>query len=100
MVKVIIIRTTGFDVATAEGGSAVAEQVPGSADVGKSALVGERLAKSGRPGLTAAKTVVSDGRGMQNDDNFKILYTLAGKLGATVGTSRTAVGVGLVLNGM
>lgn len=79
-VKVITVRTTGFDAVAAEGGSAAVEQVSGPADAGKSAFVGEELAKSDRPELTAAKIVVSGGRGMQNGDNFKILYALADKL--------------------
>ncbi|MEK1908328.1 MAG: electron transfer flavoprotein subunit alpha/FixB family protein, partial [Pseudomonas sp.] len=65
-VKVITVRSTGFDPVAAEGGSAAVEAVSGSADAGKSAFVGEELAKSDRPELTAAKIVVSGGRGMQN----------------------------------
>ncbi|MCR1760030.1 FAD-binding protein, partial [Pseudomonas aeruginosa] len=82
------------------GGSAAVEQVSGPADAGKSAFVGEELAKSDRPELTAAKIVVSGGRGMQNGDNFKILYALADKLGAAVGASRAAVDAGFVPNDM
>ncbi|MCO2080074.1 electron transfer flavoprotein subunit alpha/FixB family protein [Pseudomonas aeruginosa] len=99
-VKVITVRTTGFDAVAAEGGSAAVEQVSGPADAGKSAFVGEELAKSDRPELTAAKIVVSGGRGMQNGDNFKILYALADKLGAAVGASRAAVDAGFVPNDM
>ncbi|MCP1644160.1 electron transfer flavoprotein alpha subunit [Pseudomonas citronellolis] len=99
-VKVITVRTTGFDAAAAEGGSAAVEQVSGPADAGKSAFVGEELAKSDRPELTAAKIVVSGGRGMGNGDNFKILYALADKLGAAVGASRAAVDAGFVPNDM
>ncbi|WP_370599352.1 electron transfer flavoprotein subunit alpha/FixB family protein [Pseudomonas nitroreducens] len=99
-VKVITVRGTGFDAAAAEGGSAAVEAVSGPADAGKSAFVGEELAKSDRPELTAAKIVVSGGRGMGNGDNFKILYALADKLGAAVGASRAAVDAGFVPNDM
>ncbi|MCP1651485.1 electron transfer flavoprotein subunit alpha/FixB family protein [Pseudomonas nitroreducens] len=99
-VKVITVRGTGFDAVAAEGGSAAVEAVSGPADTGKSAFVGEELAKSDRPELTAAKIVVSGGRGMGNGDNFKILYSLADKLGAAVGASRAAVDAGFVPNDM
>jgi electron transfer flavoprotein alpha subunit len=99
-VKVITVRSTGFDAVAAEGGSAAIEAVSGSADAGKSAFVGEELAKSDRPELTAAKIVVSGGRGMQNGDNFKLLYALADKVGAAVGASRAAVDAGFVPNDM
>ena len=99
-VKVSTVRGTGFDAAAAEGGSAAVEQVSGAGDAGKSAFVGEELAKSDRPELTAAKIVVSGGRGMQNGDNFKLLYSLADKLGAAVGASRAAVDAGFVPNDM
>jgi electron transfer flavoprotein alpha subunit len=99
-VKVISVRSTGFDPVAAEGGSAAIEAVSGSADAGKSAFVAEELAKSDRPELTAAKIVISGGRGMQNGDNFKHLYSLADKLGAAVGASRAAVDAGFVPNDM
>ena len=99
-VKVITVRGTGFDPVAAEGGSAAIEAVSGAADAGKSSFVGEELAKSDRPELTAAKIVVSGGRGMQNGDNFKLLYSLADKLGAAVGASRAAVDAGFVPNDM
>ncbi|QIJ00540.1 electron transfer flavoprotein subunit alpha/FixB family protein [Stutzerimonas balearica] len=99
-IKVITVRATGFDAVSAEGGSAAVEQVSGSGDAGKSTFVGEELAKSDRPELTAAKIVVSGGRGMQNGDNFKHLYSLADKLGAAVGASRAAVDAGFVPNDM
>ena len=99
-VKVITVRSTGFDPVAAEGGSAAVEAVSGAADAGKSAFVGEELAKSDRPELTAAKIVVSGGRGMQNGDNFKLLYSLADKVGAAVGASRAAVDAGFVPNDM
>lgn len=99
-IKVITVRTTGFDAAAAEGGSAAIEAVGAANDAGKSSFVGEELAKSDRPELTAAKIVVSGGRGMGNGDNFKHLYSLADKLGAAVGASRAAVDAGFVPNDM
>ncbi|MEE1892335.1 FAD-binding protein [Pseudomonas otitidis] len=99
-IKVITVRTTGFDAAAAEGGSAAIEAVGAANDAGKSAFVGEELAKSDRPELTAAKIVVSGGRGMGNGDNFRHLYSLADKLGAAVGASRAAVDAGFVPNDM
>jgi electron transfer flavoprotein alpha subunit len=99
-IKVISVRATGFDAVPAEGGAASVETVAQGEDAGKSAFVGEELAQSERPELTAAKIVVSGGRGMQNGDNFKHLYALADKLGAAVGASRAAVDAGFVPNDM
>ncbi|VFB20011.1 electron transfer flavoprotein subunit alpha/FixB family protein [Pseudomonas fragi] len=99
-VKVITVRATGFDPVAAVGGSAAVEAVAAAHDAGISSFVGEELAKSDRPELTAAKIVVSGGRGMQNGDNFKHLYALADKLGAAVGASRAAVDAGFVPNDM
>ncbi|MFT0181300.1 MULTISPECIES: electron transfer flavoprotein subunit alpha/FixB family protein [Pseudomonas] len=99
-VKVITVRATGFDPVAAEGGSAAIEAVSLVKDAGVSSFVGEELAKSDRPELGAAKVVVSGGRGLQNGDNFKILYALADKLGAAVGASRAAVDAGFVPNDM
>jgi len=99
-VKVITVRATGFDPVAAQGGSAAVEAVAAVHDAGTSSFVGEVLAKSDRPELTAAKGVVSGGRGMQNGDNFKYLYALADKLGAGVGASRAAVDAGFVPNDM
>ncbi|WP_339509828.1 electron transfer flavoprotein subunit alpha/FixB family protein [Pseudomonas sp. RL_15y_Pfl2_60] len=99
-VKAITVRATGFDPVAAEGGSAAVEAVSAGADAGTSAFVGEELAKSDRPELTAAKIVISGGRGMQNGDNFKHLYAVADKLGAAVGASRAAVDAGFVPNDM
>ncbi|MCE7764913.1 electron transfer flavoprotein subunit alpha/FixB family protein [Pseudomonas putida] len=99
-VKVITVRTTGFDPVAAEGGSAAVEAVSAAHNAGISVFVGEALAKSDRPELTAAKIVVSGGRGMGNGDNFKHLYSLADKLGAAVGASRAAVDAGFVPNDM
>ena len=98
--KVITVRGTAFDPAAAEGGSASVEALDVAKDAGKSAFVGEELAKSDRPELTAANIVISGGRGMQNGDNFEILYKVADKLGAAVGASRAAVDAGFVPNDM
>ena len=99
-VKVISVRATGFDPVAAVGGAAAVEAVGAVHDAGTSSFVSEELAKSDRPELTAAKIVVSGGRGMQNGDNFKHLYSLADKLGAGVGASRAAVDAGFVPNDM
>ena len=97
-VKVITVRTTGFGPAAAEGGSAAIESAAGAGDAGQSSFVGNELSKSERPELTAARVVVSGGRGMQNGENFKLLEALADKLGAAVGASRAAVDAGFVPN--
>jgi electron transfer flavoprotein alpha subunit len=99
-VKVITVRTTGFEAVAPDGGNAPIEALRGAQNAGISAFVGEALAKSDRPELTAAKIVVSGGRGMGNGDNFKHLYSLADKLGAAVGASRAAVDAGFVPNDM
>ena len=96
-VKVITVRTTGFDAAAA-GGNAAVETISAVADSGKSAFVSREVAKSDRPELTAAKVIVSGGRGMGSGDNFKILEPLADKLGAAMGASRAAVDAGFVPN--
>ena len=99
-IKVITVRATAFDAAAAEGGSASVEAVDSAHDAGNSSFVGEELAKSDRPDLTAADIVISGGRGMQNGDNFSMLYSIADKLGAAVGASRAAVDAGFVPNDM
>jgi len=96
-VKVITVRTTGFDAA-ATGGSATIENIAAVADSGKSSFVSREVAKSDRPELTAAKIIVSGGRGMGSGDNFKLLEPLADKLGAAMGASRAAVDAGYVPN--
>ena len=96
-VKVITVRTTGFDAAAA-GGNAAVETISAVADSGKSAFVSREVAKSDRPELTAAKVIVSGGRGMGSGDNFKLLEPLADKLGAAMGASRAAVDAGFVPN--
>jgi electron transfer flavoprotein alpha subunit len=99
-VKLLTIRGTAFDAVAAEGGSAAIEAVSEVCDAGTSRFVGEELAKSDRPELTAASIIVSGGRGMGNGDNFEMLYGLADKLGAAVGASRAAVDAGFVPNDM
>ncbi|MDM1708611.1 electron transfer flavoprotein subunit alpha/FixB family protein [Thiopseudomonas alkaliphila] len=99
-IKVITVRATGFDAAPAEGGSAAVEEVTNAADAGISSFVSEELAKSDRPELTSAKVVISGGRGLQNGENFEMLYKLADKIGAAVGASRAAVDAGFVPNDM
>lgn len=99
-IKVITVRGTAFDPVSAEGGSASVESIDNTQDAGISSFVGEEMAKSDRPELTAASIVISGGRGMQNGDNFKILESVADKLGAAVGASRAAVDAGFVPNDM
>jgi electron transfer flavoprotein alpha subunit len=97
-IKVITVRTTGFDAAAATGGSAPVETVAPPADSGLSRFVGREEAKSERPELTSARVVVSGGRGMGSGENFKILEPLADKLNAAMGASRAAVDAGFVPN--
>ena len=97
-VKVITVRTTGFDAAPATGGSAAVESVAAAADAGKSTFVGREVSKSDRPELAGAKIVVSGGRGMGSAENFHILEPLADKLGAALGASRAAVDAGYAPN--
>jgi len=96
-IKILTVRTTAFDAVAAEGGSAAIEAIEAS-DAAITEFVSEELAKSDRPELTAAPIVISGGRGLQNGDNFTMLYQLADKLGAAVGASRAAVDAGFVPN--
>ena len=96
----ITVRATAFDAVAAEGGSAAIEAIDTATDAGVSSFVSEEVAKSDRPELTAASVVVSGGRGMQNGENFEMLYNMADKLGAAVGASRAAVDAGFVPNDM
>lgn len=99
-IKVISVRATAFDPVKAEGGSASVEALSGGKDAGISKFVNEELAKSDRPELTAARIIVSGGRGMGSGDNFKIIEAVADKLGAAVGASRAAVDAGFAPNDM
>ncbi len=98
-VKVITVRTTGFDAAAASGGSAAVEKIEAGADTGLSSFVSREVAKSDRPELAGAKVVVSGGRGMGSAENFHgVLEPLADKLGAALGASRAAVDAGYAPN--
>jgi electron transfer flavoprotein alpha subunit len=98
-IKVITVRTTGFDAVASSGGSATVETVAAPADSGLSSFVGREVAKSERPELTSAKIVVSGGRGVGSGENFKkVLEPLADALGAAMGASRAAVDAGFVPN--
>ena len=97
-VKVITVRTTGFDAVAATGGSAAVQTLTAVADSGLSSFVGREVAKNDRPELAGAKIVVSGGRGMGSAENFKILEPLADKLGAAMGASRAAVDAGYAPN--
>jgi len=97
-IKVITVRTTGFDAVAATGGTASIEKIGSPADSGLSSFVSREGGKSERPELTAAKIVVSGGRGMGSGENFRLLEPLADKLNAAMGASRAAVDAGFVPN--
>lgn len=99
-IKVITVRATAFDAVAAEGGNASVDAVDNVVSNDKAEFVGEELAVSERPELTAARVVISGGRGMQNGENFHLLEKVADKLGAAVGASRAAVDAGFVPNDM
>jgi len=98
-IKVITVRTTGFDAAAATGGSAPIEILAAAADSGKSKFMGSEIAKSDRPELTAAKIIVSGGRALGSAEKFtEVITPLADKLGAALGASRAAVDAGYAPN--
>ncbi len=98
-VKVITVRTTGFDAAAATGGAAAVETAAAAADSGKSSFVGREVTKSDRPELTAAKIIVSGGRALGSSEKFnEVMIPLADKLGAAIGASRAAVDAGYAAN--
>lgn len=99
-IKVLTIRGTAFPAAAATGGSATIEAVSEVVTAAKTRFMGEEVVKSDRPELTAARVVVSGGRGLGSGENFKIIYALADKLNAAVGASRAAVDAGFVPNDM
>ncbi len=96
--KVITVRASSFDPVATEGGSAAIEKAQAVEAPGLSSFVSAELSKSERPELTAAKVVISGGRGMQSGENFKLLEPIADKLGAAIGASRAAVDSGFVPN--
>jgi electron transfer flavoprotein alpha subunit len=97
-IKVITVRGTAFSPAATSGGNAAIETVQGKGTSGLVRFIGAELSRSERPELTSARVIVSGGRGMQSGDNFKLLESLADKLGAAVGASRAAVDAGFVPN--
>ena len=99
-VKVITVRTTGFDACASTGGNATITQVDNDSDAAISSFIKEEIAESDRPELTVADVAISGGRGMQKGDNFRLLNGIADKLGAAIGASRAAVDSGFVPNDM
>ena len=98
-IKVLTVRTTGFDPAATGGGSAVVESIAAVTDAGLSSFIGSEIAKNDRPELTAAKVIVSGGRALASADKFNsVLTPLADKLGAALGASRAAVDAGYAPN--
>ena len=98
-IKVITVRTTGFDPVAANGGSAAIEKQAAVESKSSSSFVGRQLTKSDRPELTAAKIIVSGGRGLGSGEKYQeLIAPLADKLGAALGASRAAVDAGYVPN--
>jgi electron transfer flavoprotein alpha subunit len=97
-IKVITVRSTGFEAVGATGGSAAVEKIAAGPDAGLTTMLGRELTKSERPELTAARVIISGGRGMGSGENFKLLEPIADKLNAAMGASRAAVDAGFVPN--
>ena len=97
-IKVITVRTTAFDAATVETKTAEIREISATAPSTLSSFIGSELTQIDRPELTAAKVIISGGRGMQSGENFEILEKVAKILGAAVGASRAAVDSGFVSN--
>lgn len=97
-IKVLTIRSTGFDACAAEGGNASITQIDSVHDLGLAHFVKDEVAESERPELTSANVIISGGRAMKNGENFKLLEGIADKLGAAIGASRAAVDEGFVPN--
>ncbi len=96
--RVLTVRTTTFDAAPAEGGSAAIETAAAVDPAGLATFVGREVQSSARPDLTSARVVVSGGRGVGSSDNFQIIEQLADSVGAAVGASRAAVDAGYAPN--
>jgi electron transfer flavoprotein alpha subunit len=99
-IKVITVRGTAYDAVSAEGGSASIEALDIVKDAELSSWVKDEITKMDRPELTAASVIISGGRGMQSEENFKMLESVADKLGAAIGASRAAVDAGFAPNDM
>ncbi len=97
-IKIITVRSTGFDAVAATGGGATVEKLAAGPDAGLTTMLGRELTKSERPELTAARVIISGGRGMGSGENFKLLEPIADKLNAAMGASRAAVDAGFVPN--
>jgi electron transfer flavoprotein alpha subunit len=97
-IKVITVRSTGFEAVGATGGSAAVAKIAVGPDAGLTTMLGRELTKSERPELTAARVIISGGRGMGSGENFKLLEPIADKLNAAMGASRAAVDAGFVPN--
>jgi len=93
-VKILTVRGTAFAAAEAEGGNAAIDAIDAADNPGLSSFVGQELTKSERPELTAARVIISGGRGLQSGENFEIIEKVADRLGAAVGASRAAVDAG------
>jgi len=98
--KIVTVRGTAFDAAATSGGSGQIISIESDHDTQNSQFVGEEVAESDRPELTAAGTVVSGGRALGSEENFSMIYSLADALGAAVGASRAAVDAGYAPNDM
>jgi electron transfer flavoprotein alpha subunit len=97
-IKVVTVRATGFTAVAASGGNAPIEKIAGKGESGLSKFLSQELSQSSRPELTAARIIISGGRGLGSAENFKLVEALADKLGAAVGASRAAVDAGYVPN--
>jgi len=97
-IKILTVRVTAFDPASAEGGHAEIKTLETAPEPTGARFVSQALSQTVRPELTAARIVISGGRGMQSADNFRLLEAVADKLGAAIGASRAAVDAGFAPN--